>query len=235
MHKLKILGSGGYFQNEQRHTACYLLNNNMVLDAGSGFLRIMEEPMAEDVHVLLSHIHLDHVCGLVHLYGVKEKIKSNIKVYCSKEEIDFLKNNLFSSRLFDPACDFLQFEEIKPEMEIDGIPIKCVPQIHGKYGSRGFIFDKFLAYYTDTQIRKKLERPVSLLLHEAYSLRKDTSSHCSVESVYKLFCGSGCKQLGLIHINPNFSNIDENLMWIMTDGINRFVAEDNLEIEVDNI
>ena len=95
--KIKILGTRGSFVSVQedkerygRNTSCYYADAGMhlFLDAGSGILN--SERLTADgkpVHILLSHLHIDHVLGLfecpflyetgrkVHIYGERRKGK----------------------------------------------------------------------------------------------------------------------------------------------------------------
>ena len=91
---LEVYGPRGSFRAEGPEyetfgggTSCYKLEcgNIVVLDAGTGFLQLEKELTAraveEPVHILLSHVHLDHIAGLfpsdllrtpgakVHIYG----------------------------------------------------------------------------------------------------------------------------------------------------------------------
>jgi ribonuclease BN (tRNA processing enzyme) len=66
-----ILGSGGWMPSAERETTCVLVRDGaraLVLDAGSGVRRLVSEPAlldgVERLDVVLTHFHLDHVCGL---------------------------------------------------------------------------------------------------------------------------------------------------------------------------
>jgi ribonuclease BN (tRNA processing enzyme) len=66
-----VLGSGGWLPNGERETACTLVREDdraLVLDAGTGLRRLLAEPGLLDgvrsLDVVLTHFHLDHVCGL---------------------------------------------------------------------------------------------------------------------------------------------------------------------------
>jgi glyoxylase-like metal-dependent hydrolase (beta-lactamase superfamily II) len=59
--------------SEQRETTCVLVRDGaraLVLDAGSGLRRLVDEPTLLDgvarLDVVLTHFHLDHVCGLAY-------------------------------------------------------------------------------------------------------------------------------------------------------------------------
>ncbi len=69
-----LLGSGGWIPTSKRETCCALVRRGtdvLVLDAGTGLQRLVERPDllegAENVHIVLTHFHLDHVVGLSYL------------------------------------------------------------------------------------------------------------------------------------------------------------------------
>jgi ribonuclease BN (tRNA processing enzyme) len=69
---VRCLGTGGWMPTDRRETACYALRDGadlLVLDAGTGFRRLVTDPAllegVERLHVVLTHFHLDHTAGLV--------------------------------------------------------------------------------------------------------------------------------------------------------------------------
>jgi len=76
MNRLTILGTQGWIPTSRRETTCLAFSDGAVLflfDAGTGLSRLLEPPgstmlqRASDVHLFLTHYHLDHVCGLAYL------------------------------------------------------------------------------------------------------------------------------------------------------------------------
>ena len=74
--RLSLLGTGGWIPTARRETTCAILSMPealFIFDAGTGLSRLLEErfrPELEperEVHMFLSHYHLDHVAGLVYL------------------------------------------------------------------------------------------------------------------------------------------------------------------------
>jgi ribonuclease BN (tRNA processing enzyme) len=69
-----ILGGGGGAASPTRQTACTLIrdrNQALLVDVGSGAGRLVADPSMLDgvgeLHVVLTHFHLDHLCGLPYL------------------------------------------------------------------------------------------------------------------------------------------------------------------------
>src|SRR5947209_2048825 len=72
--EIRILGSGGGMPSGTRETACVLVRKEeraLLLDMGTGARRLVTDPSnlegVEYLDVVLSHFHLDHVCGLGYL------------------------------------------------------------------------------------------------------------------------------------------------------------------------
>jgi len=71
-----LLGTGGWIPTRRRETTCAVLSLPealFIFDAGTGLARLLEDRFREEagapreVHMFLSHYHLDHVAGLVYL------------------------------------------------------------------------------------------------------------------------------------------------------------------------
>ena len=73
-----ILGSGGFVPTGRRETSCLLLlpddeaDGALVIDAGTGLRRLITDREAllggrRRLEVLLTHFHIDHVCGLPYM------------------------------------------------------------------------------------------------------------------------------------------------------------------------
>ena len=74
-----LLGTMGWMPRGARETTCFAVRTGstlLIFDAGTGFRRLLDREHAHlldgagEVHLFLSHYHLDHVCGLAYLSGV---------------------------------------------------------------------------------------------------------------------------------------------------------------------
>src|SRR6266550_7454579 len=72
--QVSILGSGGGAPSAARETSCVLLRDGsraLVLDMGTGARRLLTDNNllngAAELHVVLTHFHFDHICGLPYL------------------------------------------------------------------------------------------------------------------------------------------------------------------------
>src|SRR5450756_199820 len=77
--RVTLLGTIGWMPSDRRETTCFACragDSLFIFDAGTGLRRLREPAQAalldgaRDVHLFLTHYHLDHVCGLAYLPGV---------------------------------------------------------------------------------------------------------------------------------------------------------------------
>ena len=69
--KVVFLGTMGYYPTEKRHTNCVVIRDlNMILDAGTGFFGFPRFLVSNEINILLSHFHMDHVSGVNSTSGV---------------------------------------------------------------------------------------------------------------------------------------------------------------------
>eukprot|EP01036_Dinobryon_divergens_P013683 gene13683-18462_t len=61
--KVRVLGCSGAIAKDCRTTS-FLIDHDVLVDAGTGVADLTLEEMAQIDHVLLTHSHLDHVAAL---------------------------------------------------------------------------------------------------------------------------------------------------------------------------
>jgi len=137
--KVRVLGcSGGIGKN--CHTTSYLLNGNMLLDAGTGVGKLSLDEMSAIRHVLLTHAHLDHIAGLALMLGsIYEKALNSVTIYAPKSVLEVLKTHVFNWKLWpdfnqlpDKEHPILVFNELSPDMtsSIDGLEVTPILLSH---------------------------------------------------------------------------------------------------------
>lgn len=115
--KLRVLGCSGGI-GSALHTTSFLLDDDILLDAGTGVGELSLEELRRIRHIFLTHAHLDHVAGLPllvdTLFGVSEQA---LIVHALPETIDVLRRHVFNwqlwpdfSQLPDPKHPRLRFE-----------------------------------------------------------------------------------------------------------------------------
>ncbi len=98
--KLTILGCSGGI-GSGRHTTCFKIDDDILIDAGTGITTLsLDELLAID-HVVLTHAHLDHVLGLpLLLDAVGEKRTNPVIVHALPEVLDVLSVHMFNWNLW---------------------------------------------------------------------------------------------------------------------------------------
>jgi len=103
-----VLGcSGGIGLNLR--TTSILIDDYLLLDAGTGIGDLTLEKMLSIRHVLLTHAHLDHIAGLaLMLASIYDEIVEPINLYAPKPVLDVLKDHLFNWKIWP---DFSQLPD----------------------------------------------------------------------------------------------------------------------------
>ena len=114
--KMRVLGCSGAIAKDLRTTS-FLLDENLLVDAGTGVGDLTLEEMQAIDHVLLTHSHLDHVAALpLMVDAVAARRRSPLRVYALQATIDALKTHVFNnviwpdfSRIPTPEAPFIHF------------------------------------------------------------------------------------------------------------------------------
>lgn len=183
MMKIIPLGTNGFFPSFGRGTACYAIpygKKLIILDAGSGLFRLAE-PEGEkllkgvaEVHLFLSHYHLDHTFGFYAAFKLLQG-KKVIVFGSHKKQVfsEFINIKYFPVNYSKVHHNFLWRELEEGSHKIGSYKVAVRRQYHRGEGSLAFRFElpskKSLAYVTDSEPTKESVEFVSkvdLLLHE---------------------------------------------------------------------
>lgn len=180
--KVIPLGTNGFFPSYGRQTACYAISYRRILillDGGSGLFRLGEKEGQmilkgiQEVHLYLSHYHLDHAFGFYAAFELLKKKKvivlgsSNKRVFSGLAELGYFPVD-YRVRHTNFSWKILRTGE---QRVADGYTVAVRKQHHGGFGSIAFRFDFGLAYVTDSEPAKEsidFVKGVKLLLHEHY-------------------------------------------------------------------
>ena len=250
--RIEFLGTGGFHPNERRHTACVLLPEvGVAFDAGTSLFRLPARLQTPDLHLFLSHAHLDHICGLTYLLVplMRGDIRS-CRVYADAQVLRAVQQHLFSDSVF-PVQPGFEFVELEPGQHytIHGVEIAHHPLPSHPGGSRAFRVDweqdrhpRALAYVTDTTVDgtyTEFIRGVDLLIHEcnfADNMAQwcERTGHSHTSMVANLANDSAVIRLALTHVDPQHPEDDP----LGIDTARRIfpateLAEDGLVLAVD--
>jgi ribonuclease Z len=218
--RVEFLGTGGYYPNERRHTTCVMLPEfGIVFDAGTGFFRVPPRLPTHELHIFLSHSHLDHIAGLTFILpamGAGEVKRA--RVYATAATLSAVREHLFAPPVFPILPDY-EFHPLDGPVEVPGDGVLTFVPLGHPGGSTGFRInwpERSLAFITDTMVDGTYTdfiRGVDLLIHECYFPDEraewaKTTGHSHTTPVASLARDAAVRQLVLIHIDPRNTNSD---------------------------
>src|ERR1700685_3989499 len=218
--RVEFLGTGGYHPNERRHTPCVMLPElGIVLDAGTAFFRVPSRLATPELHIFLSHAHLDHIVGLTYILVAMAQGKlKRACVHATEETLAAVRQHLFASPIFTviPAYEGRPLES---PVEVPGRGVlRHIPLRHPG-GSNGFRIDwpgRSLAFVAEPSVDvpyTNFVRGASLLIHECYAPDAmgdlmSTLGHSHTSAVAQLARDAGVGKLVLMHVDPQLDQDD---------------------------
>ena len=99
--RIRILGCSGGIGAGSR-TSAMLIDDDVLLDAGTGIGDLALEDIRTIRHVFLTHAHLDHIAGLPMLVDCvfKEDVDQPVMVYGREETLSALQRHLFNDEIW---------------------------------------------------------------------------------------------------------------------------------------
>lgn len=240
--KIVCLGTLGFHDNEQAHTACYMIPDlGIIFDAGTGFFRVNKLLKTKFLDIFLSHGHMDHIGGMHSLLETFEVYKvEKIRLHGEPKVLEGVKA-LWVDPYF-PVTIPIEYCPLSsgPVECLCGAKVTFFPQKHttSSVGYRLEYEGKTFAYMTDTSSRKDSPyvenvRDVDLLFHECYCERGQDAERCghtNVGDVVDFVKACGAKRFVVIHHNPN-KDPEEILASIRQDIPEAQAAHDREEFE----
>lgn len=137
--KVRVLGCSGAIARDCRTTS-FLVDGDILVDAGTGVGDLTLEEMRAVNHVFLTHAHLDHVAALpLMLDAVGTQRAAPVQVHALPGTIAALRAHVFNDVIWPdfsviptPASPFMQLREIEVgrAVVIDGRRIEPLPAVH---------------------------------------------------------------------------------------------------------
>ena len=135
MMQLRILGcSGGIAKN--LCTSAYLIDNDILLDAGTGVGRLSIDEMRQLRHLFISHSHMDHICSIPLLIDTLfSSLQQPLVVHARTETIAAIQAHIFNWEIWPDFTELptkempvLEFQPMLPgdQVEING---RCIEMI----------------------------------------------------------------------------------------------------------
>lgn len=137
--KVRVLGCSGAISKDCRTTS-FLLDQDVLVDAGTGVGDLTLQEMRGITHVLLTHSHLDHVAALpLMIDAIASSLTRPVKILALPGTIEALRAHIFNnviwpdfSRIPTPQAPFISFHELRvgQTLEITGKHIEVLPAVH---------------------------------------------------------------------------------------------------------
>ncbi|HEX4331352.1 MAG TPA: 3',5'-cyclic-nucleotide phosphodiesterase [Usitatibacter sp.] len=109
--KIRVLGCSGGIGGSLRTTS-FLVDDDILIDAGTGVGDLTLEQLARIDHIFVSHSHLDHVASIPFLVDTVCWMRgSPIQVYGIKETLDILRAHLFNWKIWPDFTQIPHAEE----------------------------------------------------------------------------------------------------------------------------
>jgi ribonuclease BN (tRNA processing enzyme) len=129
--KLRVLGCSGGIGARARTTS-FLVDSDILLDAGTGVEDLSVEELAAIDHVFLTHSHLDHIAALPLLVDSVGGIrKTPITVHALPETIEALRTHIFNWVIWPDFTEIPHYD--RPWMKFEPLSIDQTVTI----GNRG--------------------------------------------------------------------------------------------------
>ncbi|XAH23285.1 3',5'-cyclic-nucleotide phosphodiesterase [Xylophilus sp. GW821-FHT01B05] len=137
--KIRVLGCSGAIARDCRTTA-FLVDESLLVDAGTGVGDLSLDEMARIDHVLLTHSHLDHIAALPLMAdAISARRSTPICVHALPGTVVALRAHIFNdliwpdfTRLPSPQAPFIRLHKIEvgQVLAIAGKQIEVLPAAH---------------------------------------------------------------------------------------------------------
>lgn len=132
--RLRVLGCSGGIGARARTTS-FLVDDDILLDAGTGVEDLTVEEIALVDHVFLTHSHLDHICALPLLVDSAGGMRKRpVTVHALPETIAALRAHIFNWVIWPDFTEIPHFD--RPYMVFNPIAVGATVQVDKPGGSR---------------------------------------------------------------------------------------------------
>jgi ribonuclease BN (tRNA processing enzyme) len=138
--RLRVLGCSGSIGGQQNRTTSFLLDRDVLIDAGTGVGDLSLSELALIDHIFVTHSHLDHVNSIAFFVDSVGSLRPKpVTVYATGPTIAILKRHLFNGDIWpdftqipSPEEPWLRYQEIKvgEVIHLGGRRITVLPAVH---------------------------------------------------------------------------------------------------------
>lgn len=224
----------------------------VIIDAGTGIRSLGEKLALEneklDIHLLLTHIHWDHIIGFPFfepIHNRASKIMVDGYHTCMKGLRYTFDNKMgdgfFPVQFADLKAEIKYLERLKDGiLEIDGTLVSSIPLQHpqGGFGFRFLEGEKTLVFITDNELRKdaqigrspkeyaKFCKDADILIHDCQYTPQEIDErrgwgHSDYEAVLDLALEANVKKLILFHHDPSRKDAEVTAIKVLCEDLAR--------------
>lgn len=138
--KLRVLGCSGGIGGRHQRTTSFLVDHDILIDAGTGVTELSIAELAAIDHVFLTHSHLDHIAALpLMLDTVADRRTKPLTVHATEAVLDSLRRHIFNGSIWPdfsvlPSAGqaFMRYRaiELAEPITLDGRRITALPVAH---------------------------------------------------------------------------------------------------------
>ena len=214
--RIRVLGCSGGIGGGLRTTSM-LVDEDVLIDAGTGVGDLTLESLAKIDHIFVSHSHLDHVTSIPFLVDTVCWMRASpIVVYGIKETLDILRAHLFNWKIWpdftqipDGERPFMVYREILvgEAVEIRGRRFTPIPANH-TVPAVGYVLETkkaALVYSGDTSVNDALWKVVNSTPNLKYLIIETAFSNKErdIATASKHLCPDMlAEELEKMHVSP---------------------------------
>jgi ribonuclease BN (tRNA processing enzyme) len=138
--RLRVLGCSGGIGGRHMRTTSFLVDGDVLLDAGTGVGDLSLAELSLVDHIFVTHSHLDHVASIAFIADTVGGMRSKpIVVHATRETIEILKSHIFNWHIWPdftqiptPEAPFMRYEEIEMgrTVSLAGRAFTPLPAVH---------------------------------------------------------------------------------------------------------
>ncbi len=138
--QLRVLGCSGGIGGLQNRTTSFLLDDDILIDAGTGVGDLSLAELTLIDHIFVTHSHLDHVSSIAFFVDSVGALRPNpVTVYALPQTIASLKKNLFNWDIWPdftviptPEQPWLRYQavEVGESIVLNGRKVTVLPAVH---------------------------------------------------------------------------------------------------------
>ena len=138
--RLRVLGCSGGIGGRHLRTTSFLVDHDILIDAGSGVGDLSLAELTQIDHIFVTHSHLDHVTSIPFLVDTVGGMRDRpLTVHAIAPTIEILKNHLFNWAIWPdfteiPTAEapFMRYEEVELacSVTIGGRKFTPLPAVH---------------------------------------------------------------------------------------------------------